>query len=598
MAITFIYPIKATGEKSIDYDTENKKAKLVKNNGKDSLEYIIRDKKGNIYKLSAEYIKKMENYISFDEKDNIIFHTIANGLNCCVEAAHREWQHVRNALNPARGNSGNLQYCIVQNFGIDLDPRIANEIGIAFAQEYLSDYQCIVSTHINTGYVHNHIEFNATSFVTGKKFDDNLKTIADIRKISDKLCGKYELEILEHTKNFEYILYKDENGKTKSYEPTERKDKINEGEYSNKNDYRNTKQYELIIENEEIHINAIRNDIDRLLPYVASYEDLLQQLHNAGYEIKDKTKDGAWRKHISFKALTWDRFTRDSRLGEEYKRESLVEKIKNNLSNDDNAYSIKDEKQNFEDVKKADIYVYGRIVIDEIDNEYRYRKNKRDYESVKRSDVEKYIIDDIKKVNADIDKIINKTMFLKMKREQNLADGTKKEQYLIDRINSNLKTLRFIEDREIKSFEQIEEIVKALYEKRNVCHKQLSMIGTALKQANMEIILIDKYNNLKGFSKERNDDDVLKSLESALSERGLLGENSQMLFKKKYETYNNRFLFLSKALERVNSDIREYDDCIFNLNVVDKSNNNRYATQIAAYYNTKEEYKLRNERER
>ena len=88
MAITFIYAIKATGEKSLGYDTENKSATIVKeekNDSKDSLNYVMRDKKGNTYKLSAEFMKKMKNYITHDDKGNIIFRTISTGINCSVE---------------------------------------------------------------------------------------------------------------------------------------------------------------------------------------------------------------------------------------------------------------------------------------------------------------------------------------------------------------------------------------------------------------------------------------------------------------------------------------------------------------------------------
>lgn len=620
MAITFIYPIKSTGEKSLNYDTECKSTKMVekkKDDSKDSLDYVMRDKKGNTYKLSFEYMEKMKNYISYDDKGNVTFQTISTGINCCVENAYNEWQTARKLFNESKGNKGILQFCIVQNFGVDLDPMLANKIGTEFAQKYLSDYQCVVSTHINTGYVHNHIEFNATSFVTGKKFYDQLKTIGEIRKISDELCKKYELEVLEDTKDFNYVVYKDGNGKVKVYEPTERKNQIMEGEFANKNDYRNTEQYKQSAEYIEAHFDVLRKDIDRLLPHAVSYEDLLQQLKNAGYEIKDKTKNGEWRKHISFKAPTWDKFTRDSSLGVEYEREHLTTVIAENMKK--NPYSSDEMNNNYsihnDDVRKSDIYVYGRIIIDDIDEEYRYKKKKNVYEKVKRSDIEKYIITDTKKLNKEVNSVIRHAMYPQRKRVQELADGTKKEQYFIDRINSNLKTLKFVEDREIRSFEQINDIIKTLYEKRNACYNQLDMIGKALKRANADIVLIDKYNSLKEViaSNESNPDYVLfemendttllKSYESALKQKGLLNEEKQNEFKEKNTKYNNLFMQLSLALEKVNKDIREYDDCIFNINAVDKNNGNRYASQIATYYSTKESYKqdsskINNEKER
>lgn len=605
MATTFIYPIKVTGEKSLDYDTENKSAKIIekKNDSKDSLNYIMRDRKGNIYNLSSDYIKKMKNYISFDSEENIIFQTIKTGVNCCVKNAYNEWKKVRDTTNNKRANSGNLQYCIVQNFGINLDPMIANEIGTAFATKYLADYQCVVSTHINTGLVHNHIEFNATSFVSGKKFNDNLKAVADIRKISDELCYQYELDVLEKTKDFNYIVYKDANGKTKIYEPTDRKNKIKEGEYADKNDYRNTIQFKQANEYKNNHLNELRKDIDRLLPHVDNYEDLLQQLKNVGYEIKDKTKNGTWRKHISFKAAAWDKFTRDDSLGEEYEREFLTKVIIKNKENAESKITLDEDKKVIsDDVRKSDIYVYGRIVIDDIDEEYRYKKKKNIYEKVKRNNIEKYIIVDTKKLNKEINTVIRQSMFPYRERVQEIADATKKEQYLIDRINSNLKTLRFIEDREIKNFDQINDMVKILYGKRNACYNQLNAISKALKKANATIVMIDKYNSLKNtietnannpdymLYEMKNDMTLLKSYESALEQRDLLSSEKQEEFKEKCKKYNNTFSQLAQALEKVNKDIREYDDCIYNIKEVDKNNGNRYSLQIESYYNEKENY--------
>lgn len=397
MAVTFIYPVRVTGQNSINYDTEAKEAKIEKNknDSKDSLNYIMRDKKGNTYELSSEYMEKMRAYISIDEKGKVTFKTVSSFLNCSEKNTYAEWERIRELKNPKNGKSGNLQYCIVQNFGEDIDPAIANEIGVKFAEEYLSQYQCVVSTHINTGHVHNHIEFNATSFLDGKKYNDCLKSIKDIRELSDRLCEEYNLEVLEGTKEFNYIVYKDANGKTKVYEPTERKNEIKEGEYANKNDYRNTEQYAGILARQKDHHEILKEDIDRLLPHVSSYEDLLKQLENVGYDIKAKTKDGSWKKHISFKLPDWEKYTRDSHLGEEYTREYLVQKIEENLKQisemeDKNNFRMVDagadeknepvnEQRQFDtpdDVQNEDIYIYGRIVIEDIDEEYRYRKKK------------------------------------------------------------------------------------------------------------------------------------------------------------------------------------------------------------------------------
>lgn len=607
MGVTRIYKIKVTGEKSLDYDTEDKVQKIVevKNDSRDSLEYIMRDKKGNTYKLSDEYLKKMKDYISYEEDGNVVFHTLKTGLNCTAENAWEEWEQTRRIK---KKEGGNLQYCIVQNFGIDLDPQIANEIGVAFANKYLSEYQCVVSTHINTGLVHNHIEFNATSFLTGKKFNDNRQAIGDIRKVSDELCRQYELDVLEKTKDFNYIIYKDEQGRTKIYEPTERKNQLRQGETSNKNDYINTEQYRFSKEHEEAHISVLKKDIDRFVPYAASYDELLELLLNAGYEIKDKTKTGEWRKHISFKAPGWEKFVRDSGLGEEYEREFLTNVIAENVKSG-KVHEAGTKEKAGSDFKESDIYSYGRIIIEDINEDYRYRRRNGAYEKVKRNDVEKYIITDTKALNQNVNDAIKAAMRPERERVQEFVGGNKKAQYLIDRINSNLRTLHFVENKNIKSFEQISAIVGSLYEKRNACYRQLSLVGAALKKANENVALIDKCNNLREtlaannenpdyvLYERDNDASVLKSLEKALKERGLQSREQQEQFKAKYKKYNGSFLQLSAALEQVNRDIREYDDCIFNISTVDKHNGNKYEKQIAAYYEEKQKQRSNKNKE-
>lgn len=607
MAITFIYAVKTTGENSLQYDTEDKEAKLMKkekNDSLDSLNYIMQDKKGNVYNLPETYMEKMKQYISYDEKGNVTFHTLKTGLNCSVDNAYEQWQVVRDTQNPSKGNKGNLQYCIIQNFGTDLDPTLANEIGVKFANEYLPNYQCVVSTHINTGYVHNHIEFNATS-LEGTKYNDNLKSIGEIRKISDRLCKEYGLDVLENTAEMKLVFYKDSHGQLKTYEPTDRKNKKIEGEFSNKNDYRNYEQYAAGQELQESHANILKNDIDKMLPLAVDYEDLLKKMEELGYKIQAKTKNGAWRKHISFTYPAWGKAVRDSQLGEDYERAALTRIIKENSTAKAKGFEKEKPDQdllgdNATDIKKSDIYVYGNIIVEDIDEEYRYKK---DGSKAARSILEKSIISDTKAMNREINAGTRSAKHPAVSRvnAQTLANGTKKEQYLINRINNNLRTLRFVEDRELKSFQQITVMVGALCDKRNACNKQMHMVSVALKKANYDLALINKYKELKkriesqsgdieyDLYEKENDIVLLKSCEDSLRNKGLLEPERQEEFREKYQKYSQTFDQLKKAMEKINRDIGEYDDCIYNLNAIDHRNGKKHKEQIEAYYRAKED---------
>lgn len=365
-------------------------------------------------------------------------------MNCSIKSAYDEWELVRKMKNPSKGNTGILQYCIVQNFGTDVDPKLANAIGMEFARTYLSDYQVVVSTHINTGCVHNHIEFNATSFITGKKFYDQLKTIDDIRKVSDAICEKYELEVLESTRNFQYIKYKDDMGRTKFFEPTERKRDIKEGYYSNKNDYRNQSQYKSTSKQQESHIDVLKTDIEESVQKVKTYEELLDVLRNKGYIISDKTSKGEWRKYITFKQITWGKGVRDSSLGERYEREILTKRIL--------------EKKHNEKINSTYRNVYTKEDIDELNLQYRFIRVNGKKEKISRSKLEKEIIGNIKAKSAICERgydISVKTRNRIVREPHNEA----RKQYLIERIGRNLRTLFFVEEKNITSFEQMESIL-------------------------------------------------------------------------------------------------------------------------------------------
>mgnify|MGYP000562119295 CR=1 FL=1 len=60
----------------------------------------------------------------------------------------------------------------------------------------------VISTHLNTKCLHNHLVWNSVSLTNGKKYRSNQKTyITQIRRISDELCQKYHLSIIDTEKS-------------------------------------------------------------------------------------------------------------------------------------------------------------------------------------------------------------------------------------------------------------------------------------------------------------------------------------------------------------------------------------------------------------
>ena len=52
-----------------------------------------------------------------------------------------------------------VAYHIIQSFSPkdNIKPEQANEIGKKLCEELYPDFQCIISTHIDKGHIHNHI---------------------------------------------------------------------------------------------------------------------------------------------------------------------------------------------------------------------------------------------------------------------------------------------------------------------------------------------------------------------------------------------------------------------------------------------------------
>ena len=96
---------------------------------------------------------------------------------------------------------------LVQSFAAgEVSPELAHQIGLEFADRLLGgEFQAVVSTHLNTKCIHNHIVWNSVSVKTGRKYRSNERTyVTEVRQISDELCRKHGLSVI-HTEKSERI---------------------------------------------------------------------------------------------------------------------------------------------------------------------------------------------------------------------------------------------------------------------------------------------------------------------------------------------------------------------------------------------------------
>ena len=67
---------------------------------------------------------------------------------------------------------------MVQSFAAgEVTPELAHQIGRELADRLLGGrFQVVISTHLNTGHIHNHLVWNSVSIQTGKKYRSNEKS--------------------------------------------------------------------------------------------------------------------------------------------------------------------------------------------------------------------------------------------------------------------------------------------------------------------------------------------------------------------------------------------------------------------------------------
>ena len=213
---------------------------------------------------------------------------LVSSYGCASETAAREFEWTRKiaeqkGMNPVRI----IARHVIQSFEIgEVTPELAHEIGKQFADEILGGkYEYVLTTHIDKDHVHNHLIFNAVDFVDYHAYKSYKRIYYDMREVSDRLCKENGLSVIPPSQN-KGMGYKEY---TEAKRGTSWKQKL-------------------------------KQTIDRLVITAKDYDDFLQLMQEAGYEIKTG-------KYISFRAKGQERFTRSKTIGENYTEERIKERI-------------------------------------------------------------------------------------------------------------------------------------------------------------------------------------------------------------------------------------------------------------------------------
>lgn len=480
MATTDIHAITQTVAAAVDYIMRDKTEAVLKDDLADSIKYVMNDKTGEV-----------------------TYFTLSSTINCAnPQNPVEDFRALMNTFGETELKYGNaktkdgapvLAWHMVQSFeGYEVNPVTANEIGKRLAEELFGNFPAVISTHTNTGNIHNHIEFCAWD-LDGKKYNYDHNAYQKIRSASDRLCEEYGLSVLEHTRERKMTQWKDEDGVTHFFEPTDRKiemiRKREAGELNTDdvNSYRNTLPYEVSEAKKQTNVQTVKQAIDSNLPYATSYEHLLLMLREMGFAVKDKKKNGEWLSHITFTPPTADKGVRDSSIDKEsgyYTRENLTAVIEQQ-----NAVRRRNESlQSKHNIPYYDEYVYGEIDVQSINENYRADvAADGSYKIVERGEAERSIIYDVKQSDRELYGLYDTTRLRQLIAEQkqarkNRIPPQKREEVLIRRIQDGFENLRFIERKQLYSYSQINEVVKGLWMQYNACLTKIDEAETMVER--------------------------------------------------------------------------------------------------------------------
>ena len=231
------------------------------------------------------------NYDQKEEKTND--GELVSSYMCSPETAAEEFEMSKLLYEAATGRSQPkerdiIAYRMIQSFKPgEITPEEANKLGYELAMKFTKGrHQFVVSTHVDKAHIHNHVEFNSTNLECDGKFNNFYNSALALRRLNDQICREYGYSVIE-------------------------KPKARGQQYQEKAAAKRGRSYK----------EQLRQTIDRVLPECGDLETFLDRMRKEGYEVKHRGKS------LEFLAPGQQRFTRSQRLGDDYTKEALQERI-------------------------------------------------------------------------------------------------------------------------------------------------------------------------------------------------------------------------------------------------------------------------------
>ena len=192
-------------------------------------------------------------------------------------------------------NEGILVSHLVQSFSPsdNITPELAHKIGQELLDRCASDYKAVLITHVDRKHIHNHLIVNSCSLMDGKKFYDNMDHLKMLRKVSDELCRKYNLSVIE-------------NDNATKYYP------LDQATLNAAKQGRSWK-FDLV------------KDLDIALETCQSKDEFVEFLQSHDYEIKFTNQNITFRKNGNKKGIRAD--TLAKQFGQKYSKAGIEKKL-------------------------------------------------------------------------------------------------------------------------------------------------------------------------------------------------------------------------------------------------------------------------------
>ena len=218
------------------------------------------------------------------------------GIHCNPQTAREQFITVKEQFDKPDGIQAYHGYLSFEE--TDITPELAQKAGMAFAERMWGDrFQVLVTTHLNTEHLHCHFVVNSVSFRDGKRLQNKEKAWWYFRHIADEVCLEHGLSVVQNPEAYQsprILTQKDKAGMPTRY-------------------------------------NLARAALDEAIAMSHNLRQLEYHLSEMGYTLGSNPK----RKYWTIRGKGDERPIRLHRLGEEYTKERITQRLIENRDNID-----------------------------------------------------------------------------------------------------------------------------------------------------------------------------------------------------------------------------------------------------------------------